>query len=179
MNMAKKLLACAMGMNKRAELFRNRNSHERQSDKHKVAVERGRFQRGANEGANHTARSLLQNECAHDRIRTARHKNRIAKVEHAGDYDARRPYDRRDERQGKTTDVIAEAISVGIMRSSGLRRRVNSMAPPKPTTVAANDTAETSNKLASNWKPTNEYTTVHGSVILKSKQQKTRSWFPI
>ena len=59
------------------------------------------------------------------------------------------------------------------MRSSGLRRRVNSMAPPKPTTVAANDTAETSNKLASNWKPTNEYTTVHGSVILKSKRENT------
>ena len=59
------------------------------------------------------------------------------------------------------------------MRSSGLRRRVNSMAPPKPTTVAANDTAETSSKLASNWKPTNEYTTVHGSVILKSKRENT------
>ena len=59
------------------------------------------------------------------------------------------------------------------MRSSGLRRRVNSMAPPKPTTVAANDTAETSSKLASNWKPTNECTTMHGSVMLKSKRENT------
>ena len=34
-------------------------------------------------------------------------------VEHAGNHDARRPYDRRDERQGKTTDVIAEAHKRG------------------------------------------------------------------